>query len=53
MRNLAKISLKQTATTSATSNTPNQTTSNTNNDDKKYIIPKSLTNTYIKLPTRI
>ena len=49
MRNLAKISLKQTATTAST---PNQTAPNLN-DDKKYIIPKSLTNTYIKLPSRI
>jgi len=49
MRNLAKISLKQTATTA---NTTNQATTNTN-DDKKYIIPKSLTNTYIKLSSRI
>lgn len=44
MRNLAKISLKQTASTA-----PSQPT----NEDKKYIIPKSLTNTYMKMPSRI
>ncbi len=48
MRNLAKISLKQTAT-----NPSNETNTPSTNEDKKYIIPKSLTNTYLKMPSRI
>ena len=49
MRNLAKISLKQTGTPS-----PNTSSSglSSSNEDKKYIIPKSLTNTYLKMPSR-
>lgn len=49
MRNLAKISLKQTNNTPNTANN----SSTLNNDDKKYIIPKSLTNTYLKLSSRV
>jgi hypothetical protein len=49
MRNLAKISLKQTGTPS--SNNPSSALS-TSNEDKKYIIPKSLTNTYLKMHSR-
>lgn len=51
MRNLAKISLKQTASTAPSQ--PSSQPSTTTNEDKKYIIPKSLTNTYMKMPSRI
>jgi superfamily II DNA/RNA helicase len=52
MRNLAKISLKQTSTTS-TPNTQSSSALSSTNEDKKYIIPKSLTNTYLKMPSRV
>jgi hypothetical protein len=49
MRNLAKISLKQTGTPSPSNPSSGLSSSN---EDKKYIIPKSLTNTYLKMPSR-
>jgi hypothetical protein len=53
MRNLAKISLKQTSSTPSQPSAISTPQQNSTNDEKKYIIPKSLTNTFLKMPSRM